>query len=125
MPDDPDRAATPGAAPPSRRHRSAPARSGEAGTDDGHRAAAATDQAFGGYGATISLQVGAFRELKSAADLRARLQEKFSDVFISTVDSGGELPLPRARWPLPQRTRVGRDEILLQSAGFASFRVTD
>ncbi len=71
----------------------------------------------------VSLQVGAFRELKSAHELRNRLQDKFADVHISTTDSGGE--------PL-YRVRVGRfandDEAnptkdTLQSAGFASFRV--
>ena len=73
----------------------------------------------------VSLQVGAFRELKSAHDLRNRLQGKFSDVHISTTDSGGE--------PL-YRVRVGHfgseDDSLstkesLQAAGFASFRVDD
>jgi cell division septation protein DedD len=75
--------------------------------------------------ATISLQVGAFRELKSAADLRARLQEKFSDVFISTVDSGGE-PLYRVRvGHFRSEAESDATKSSLQAAGFASFRVTD
>jgi general secretion pathway protein A len=76
-------------------------------------------------GAAISLQVGAFRELKSAADLRARLQGKFSDVYISTVESGGE-PLYRVRVG-HFRSEADSDatKSSLQAAGFPSFRVTD
>jgi type II secretory pathway predicted ATPase ExeA/cell division protein FtsN len=76
-------------------------------------------------GARISLQVGAFRELKSAADLRARLQTKFPDVFISTIESGGE-PLYRVRVG-HFRTDADSDatKSSLQAAGFPSFRVTD
>lgn len=73
----------------------------------------------------ISLQVGAFRELKSAADLRARLQEKFSDVHISTIDSGGE-PLYRVRvGHFRSEDESNATKSALQAAGFASFRVTD
>jgi type II secretory pathway predicted ATPase ExeA/cell division septation protein DedD len=76
-------------------------------------------------GAAISLQVGAFRELKSAADLRARLQEKFSDVHISTIDSGGE-PLYRVRvGHFRTEDESNATKSSLQAAGFASFRVTD
>ena len=76
-------------------------------------------------GAAISLQVGAFRELKSAADLRARLQERFSDVFISTVESGGE-PLYRVRvGHFRSEAESETTKSSLQAAGFASFRVTD
>lgn len=76
-------------------------------------------------GGMISLQVGAFRELKSAADLRARLQQKFSDVYISTVDSGGE-PLYRVRvGHFRTEDESNATKSSLQSAGFASFRVTD
>jgi type II secretory pathway predicted ATPase ExeA len=75
--------------------------------------------------AAISLQVGAFRELKSAADLRARLQEKFSEVFISTVDSGGE-PLYRVRvGHFRSDAESDTTKSSLQASGFASFRVTD
>ncbi len=73
----------------------------------------------------VSLQVGAFRNLKSAHALQRKLARTFSDVYISTVESGGE--------PL-YRVRVGRfrtaDESLefksrLLAAGFPSFRVTE
>jgi type II secretory pathway predicted ATPase ExeA len=74
-------------------------------------------------GPAESLQVGAFRELRSAADMKARLQKHFDDVYISTVESGGE-PLYRVR---VGRFRSNGDTLhmmqLLQAAGYASFRV--
>ena len=71
----------------------------------------------------LSLQVGAFRELKSAHELRSRLQGKFSDVHISTTDSGGE-PLYRVRvGHFATEDEATRMKTSLQSAGFASFRV--
>jgi len=76
-------------------------------------------------GTPISLQVGAFRELKSAADLRARLQGTFSDVYISTVESGGE-PLYRVRvGHFRSEAESDAAKSSLQAAGFPSFRVTD
>jgi type II secretory pathway predicted ATPase ExeA len=74
-------------------------------------------------GPTESLQVGAFRELRSAADMKARLQKHFGDVYISTIESGGE-PLYRVRIG---RFRTNVDTLhmiqLLQAAGYPSFRV--
>ena len=74
-------------------------------------------------GPADSLQVGAFRELRSAADMKARLQKHFDDVYISTVESGGE-PLYRVR---VGRYRDNRNALhttqLLQAAGYPSFRV--
>ena len=74
-------------------------------------------------GPAESLQVGAFRELRSAADMKARLQKHFEDVYISTVESGGE-PLYRVR---VGRFQNRRDTLhmtqLLQAAGYPSFRV--
>lgn len=84
--------------------------------------AAAPPPAIGAL--TSSLQVGAFRELKSAADLRARLQKDFPDVYISTIDSGGEA-LYRVRvGHFTDEAAADRTKAALQSAGFASFRVT-
>jgi type II secretory pathway predicted ATPase ExeA/cell division protein FtsN len=79
--------------------------------------------AAGAAGAPISLQVGAFRELKSAADLRARLQKSFADVYISTIDSGGE-PLYRVRvGRFRSDDEADRTKTALQSEGYPSFRV--
>ena len=69
------------------------------------------------------MQIGAFRELRSAADMKARLQKHFDDVYISTIESGGE-PLYRVRIG---RFRTNTDTLhmiqLLQAAGYPSFRV--
>jgi cell division protein FtsN len=71
----------------------------------------------------VSLQVGAFRELKSAHELRNRLQDKFADVHISTTDSGGD-PLYRVRvGRFANDDEANRTKETLQAAGFASFRV--
>ncbi|RMF24798.1 MAG: SPOR domain-containing protein [Deltaproteobacteria bacterium] len=73
----------------------------------------------------VSLQVGAFRNLKSAHALQRKLAKTFSDVYISTVESGGE-PLYRVR---VGRFRTADESLELKSrllaAGFPSFRVTE
>ena len=73
----------------------------------------------------VSLQVGAFRNLKSAHALQRKLARTFSDVYISTVESGGE-PLYRVR---VGRFRTADESLTLKSrllaAGFPSFRVTE
>lgn len=76
-------------------------------------------------GPHVSLQVGAFRDMRSANALRTNLSRSFPDVHISTIDSGGE-PLHRVRvgrfgtaeesLPLKQR---------LQAMGYPSFRVDE
>jgi len=76
-------------------------------------------------GKGVSLQVGAFRELKSAHELRNRLQGNFADVHISTTDSGGE-PLYRVRvGHFGTEDDATRMKESLQAAGFAAFRVDD
>jgi type II secretory pathway predicted ATPase ExeA/cell division septation protein DedD len=76
-------------------------------------------------GPTIALQVGAFRELRSAIELRAKLSQKFEDVYISTVESGGE-PLYRVRvGRLKSKDETPALRAKLQTAGYPSFRVTE
>lgn len=87
--------------------------------------AAAPTQAAEATTGRHTLQVGAFRELRSAIALKSRLAGSFSGVYVSTVESGGT--------PL-YRVRVGSfaslEETLplkmqLQAAGFPSFRVPE
>ncbi|RMD82116.1 MAG: SPOR domain-containing protein, partial [Candidatus Dadabacteria bacterium] len=73
----------------------------------------------------VSLQVGAFRNLKSAHALQRKLAKTFSDVYISTVESGGE-PLYRVRvgrFRTPEETEALKKRLL--AAGYPSFRVTE
>jgi cell division septation protein DedD len=73
----------------------------------------------------FSLQVGAFRELRSAIALKGRLAKNFSDVYVSTVESGGE-PLYRIRvgsFKAPEETLPMKMQ--LQAAGYPSFRVSE
>jgi len=72
-----------------------------------------------------ALQIGAFRELRSAIALKGRLAATFSDVYVSTVESGGE-PLYRIRigsFSTPEETLPLKMQ--LQAAGHPSFRVSE
>ena len=72
-----------------------------------------------------ALQVGAFRELRSANDLKVKLKRQFTGVYISTTVSGGE-PLYRVRvgnFKNQSETNALKDRI--QAAGYASFRVKE
>ncbi len=76
-------------------------------------------------GTHYALQVGAFRELRSAVDLKGRLARSFSNVYVSTVESGGT-PLYRIR----VGNFVNAEQTLplkmqLQAAGYPSFRVSE
>jgi type II secretory pathway predicted ATPase ExeA/cell division protein FtsN len=76
-------------------------------------------------GTHFALQVGAFRELRSAVDLKGRLARSFSDVYVSTVESGGT-PLYRIRvgnFGTPEQTLPLKMQ--LQAAGYPSFRVSE
>jgi cell division septation protein DedD len=76
-------------------------------------------------GPYVALQVGAFRETHSAARLKKKLSKSFNDVYISTIDSGGE-PLHRVRvgrFRTPEETLPLRQR--LQTMGYPSFRVTE
>lgn len=76
-------------------------------------------------GPRVALQVGAFRERASAEALKNELTRKFSEVYVSTIHSGGE-PLYRVRvgrFTSPDETTPLRSR--LQAAGYASFRVTE
>ncbi len=76
-------------------------------------------------GGSVSLQVGAFRELRSAAELKARVQRAFDDVHISRIESGGE-PLYRVRvGQFPDAEATEATKLKLQAAGYPSFRVSD
>jgi len=73
----------------------------------------------------MSLQVGAFRELRSATAMKKKLSKLSPDVYISTIHSGGE-PLHRVRvgrFDTPEETLPLKQR--LQSAGYPSFRVTE
>ncbi len=73
----------------------------------------------------ISLQVGAFRDIHSARSMERALLTSFPEVYISTIDSGGE-PLHRVRvgrFRTPEETLRLKQQ--LQGAGYPSFRVTE
>ncbi len=74
---------------------------------------------------TLGLQVGAFRSLDSANELKDKLSRQFEDVYVSEVISGGD-PLFRVRVGR-LTTNVQRDALSsrLQAAGYPSFRVSD
>jgi general secretion pathway protein A len=76
-------------------------------------------------GPYVALQVGAFREMRSAISLKKKLSKSFNDVYISTIDSGGE-PLHRVRagrFQTPEESMPLRQR--LQTMGYPSFRVTE
>jgi len=76
-------------------------------------------------GPYVALQVGAFREMRSATSLKKKLSKSFNDVYISTIDSGGD-PLHRVRvgrFRTPEETMPLRQR--LQTMGYPSFRVTE
>jgi cell division protein FtsN len=78
-----------------------------------------------GSGPHVALQVGAFRERESAEALKGKLAREFEDVYVSTVDSGGE-PLFRVRvgkFRSPEDAAPMRER--LQASGYASFRVDE
>jgi cell division protein FtsN len=73
----------------------------------------------------VSLQVGAFRQVESAMSLKNRLLPRFSDTWISRIDSGGE-PLYRVRvghFASVEETASLKAELLAH--GFPSFRTTN
>ena len=76
-------------------------------------------------GPWLSLQVGAFRHLKAARQLKEKLSENFSDVYISGGDSGGK-PLYRVRvGKFQSEAALARDKQKLRAAGHPSFRIQD
>lgn len=75
-------------------------------------------------GPYVALQVGAFREMRSATTLKKKLSKSFADVYVSPVDSGGE-PLYRVRvgrFRTPEETLPLKQR--LQAMGYPSFRVS-
>jgi len=78
-----------------------------------------------GAGPYMSLQVGAFRDLRSATAMKKKLDRSFSEVYISDTRSGGE-PLYRVRvgrFQTPEETLPLKQR--LQAAGHPSFRVNE
>jgi type II secretory pathway predicted ATPase ExeA/cell division protein FtsN len=76
-------------------------------------------------GSRFALQVGAFRELRSAVALKGRLAGSFAGVYVSTVESGG-VPLYRVRvgnFATPEETLPLKMQ--LQASGHPSFRVAE
>ncbi|MEE8311673.1 MAG: AAA family ATPase [Candidatus Binatia bacterium] len=76
-------------------------------------------------GPYVALQVGAFREMRSATNLKKKLSKSFNDVYVSTIDSGGE-PLHRVRvgrFRTPEESMPLRQR--LQTMGYPSFRVSE
>lgn len=86
---------------------------------------AASSRAKAPDGPWLSLQVGAFRHLKAARQLKEKLSENFSDVYISGGDSGGK-PLYRVRvGKFQSEAALARDKQKLRAAGHPSFRIQD
>ncbi|MCG8672385.1 MAG: SPOR domain-containing protein, partial [Pseudomonadales bacterium] len=71
----------------------------------------------------LSLQVGAFREIASAIELKTKLLRSFDDVYVSRIESGGE-PLYRVRvGRFADRDASMSTKVRLQAAGHPSFTV--
>ncbi len=74
-------------------------------------------------GPLYSLQVGAFREFKKAAELRSELLENFTDIEIVETQSGGQSLFRVRVGHEPSRTGLGDLKEKLTEAGYASFTV--